>query len=109
MKIEEQQIISNNTDDNVVEVYLEDENLDLDMFLTCDMQMKKKRSKLWNFFEAYDEKSRIAKCNICKVQLSYKTCTSNLRKHMRSKHPTVIIEPKEDSYVSFIFEIFVEI
>ncbi|XP_046684616.1 uncharacterized protein LOC124370373 [Homalodisca vitripennis] len=35
---------------------------------------------------------RVAVCNICKQRLSYKTSTSNLRKHMKCKHPTVSLD-----------------
>lgn len=48
---------------------------------------KRKISYLWNFFSEVDE--TFAKCNICSVKLSYRTSTTNLKRHMESKHPTV--------------------
>ncbi|GLV43586.1 uncharacterized protein CBL_20529, partial [Carabus blaptoides fortunei] len=50
---------------------------------------KRKTSGMWQFFESIG--SMYAKCNICKSKISYKTTLSNLKKHMRSKHPTVAL------------------
>lgn len=50
---------------------------------------KKKTSEIWRFFDPIDEV--FAKCNICKNKISYKTTTSNLKKHMKTKHPTVTL------------------
>lgn len=48
---------------------------------------RRKTSSLWNFYSAVD--STKAKCNICKHVLSCKTSTSNLKKHLERKHPTI--------------------
>lgn len=48
---------------------------------------KKKTSVLWTFFEPVDEYYAI--CNMCKSKFSYKTSTSNLKKHIQNRHPTV--------------------
>lgn len=48
---------------------------------------KTKTSKLWRYFKPIDE--HFAICNMCKQKLSYKTSTSNLKKHIQSKHPSV--------------------
>jgi hypothetical protein len=45
-------------------------------------------SGIWNFFTPL-ENSQYATCNICKQKLSYRTTTTNLRRHMMSSHPTV--------------------
>lgn len=63
--------------------------------------MKRKRSNLWNFFDAVDKESKMAKCNVCYLKFSYKTSTSNLKKHMKNKHPLVTLETDEDIKVSF--------
>lgn len=57
------------------------------------VQRKLKSSALWQFFEEID--TEYAKCNMCKQKLSYKTSTSNLKKHLNSKHPTVSLTPDE--------------
>lgn len=49
--------------------------------------LKRKSSKIWNFFTPVDDVS--AKCDICKNVVSYKTSTTNLKRHMARKHPTV--------------------
>ncbi|KAG8235444.1 hypothetical protein J437_LFUL015792 [Ladona fulva] len=54
---------------------------------TMSFAKKRKTSEIWNFFKEVD--TNFASCNICKTKLSYKTSTSNLKKHMLSKYPTV--------------------
>nr|CAD7428408.1 unnamed protein product [Timema monikensis] len=56
--------------------------------------IKRKSSKMWNFFTPMDQV--FAKCNICKQRLSYKTSVSNLKKHMKRKHPGVAL-PSSDN------------
>lgn len=62
--------------------------------------MKRKRSNVWNFFESVDNESRLAKCNLCKLKFSYKTSTSNLKKHIKNKHAIVPHKPEERVTVS---------
>lgn len=51
---------------------------------------KIKTSNLWNCFEdSSDSANKVAICKICKSKLSYKSSTSNLKKHIERKHPTV--------------------
>lgn len=50
---------------------------------------RKKSSDIWNFFTV--DLDYYAKCNICKKKISFKTTNSNMRKHMKSNHPTVAI------------------
>ncbi|CAB0000081.1 unnamed protein product, partial [Nesidiocoris tenuis] len=45
----------------------------------------------WKHFNQIDNIH--AKCFVCKCLVSYKSSTSNLRKHMDRKHPTVRIRP----------------
>lgn len=55
---------------------------------------KRKTSQLWKYFEPENENYAI--CNMCKLRLSYKTSISNLKKHLKTKHPTVtILTPAE--------------
>lgn len=56
-----------------------------------------KSSALWRFFEVID--AECAKCSMCKQKFSYRTSTSNLKKHLKNKHPTVDITPHERFHV----------
>lgn len=50
-----------------------------------------KKSAIWLHFEVVNDLK--AKCNLCRsVYSSFGGTTSNLRKHMRNKHPTIQIE-----------------
>lgn len=53
------------------------------------MSKRVKTSDIWNFFT--QDCDQFAKCNICKKKISYKTTNSNMRKHMKTNHPTVLI------------------
>ncbi|CAH1958530.1 unnamed protein product [Acanthoscelides obtectus] len=55
-----------------------------------------KKSEIWNFFEMKPKSDRIAVCNICKTELSYKSSSNNLRKHMLRKHPQVRLNSSEN-------------
>lgn len=50
---------------------------------------RKNTSEMWNFFKPVEAKFAI--CNMCDTKLSYKTSTSNLKKHLNTKHPTLKI------------------
>lgn len=53
--------------------------------MSSEVKAKSKTSKLWKYFKPVDD--HFAICNMCSQKLSYKTSTSNLKKHMESKHP----------------------
>lgn len=55
--------------------------------------MSQKKSAIWLHFEEVNNNK--AKCNLCHSLYSYHGgTTSNLRKHIRTKHPTIrIVEP----------------
>ncbi|CAH1957048.1 unnamed protein product [Acanthoscelides obtectus] len=55
----------------------------------ASVSAKKKTSEIWKFFDRIDEGHAI--CTMCKSKLSYKTSSSNLKKHLQKKHPTVTI------------------
>lgn len=55
-----------------------------------------KKSEIWNFFEMKPKSDKIAVCNICKTDLSYKSSSNNLRKHMQRKHPLVKMNSSEN-------------
>lgn len=50
-----------------------------------------KYSHLWSYFSVSDRTKQRARCDICGQILSYKTTTSNLKKHLDRKHPTVTV------------------
>ncbi|KAJ8950449.1 hypothetical protein NQ318_010326 [Aromia moschata] len=52
-------------------------------------QSSRKSSRIWHYFT--DLVDYYAKCNICGVSLSYRTTTSNLKKHLLKKHKNVDI------------------
>lgn len=52
-----------------------------------------KRSDVWNYFTILTNEKEKAKCNLCSMMYSYKGTASNLKKHLLSKHPTVIVKP----------------
>nr|CAI5865857.1 unnamed protein product [Callosobruchus analis] len=41
---------------------------------------------MWKYFEATDDFGIKAKCKLCSQELSYRTNTSNLKKHLMRKH-----------------------
>ncbi|CAH2014712.1 unnamed protein product, partial [Acanthoscelides obtectus] len=47
----------------------------------------KKRSPLWRYFRILDDLTSKAKCKLCGHELSYRTTTSNLKKHLNRRHP----------------------
>nr|CAI5865858.1 unnamed protein product [Callosobruchus analis] len=58
----------------------------------------RKRSSLWKYFEILDDLLSKARCRLCDHELSYRTSTSNLKKHLLSKHPTterITSEPRK--------------
>lgn len=51
-----------------------------------------KRSEIWMHFTPAENNKAKAKCDICRSLLSYKGgTTSNLKKHLQSKHPTILV------------------
>lgn len=53
-----------------------------------------KRSAIWIYFSSVANEK--AKCNLCKNIYSFRGSVTNLRKHIKSKHPTMMVddEPK---------------
>lgn len=55
------------------------------------MSATQKKSAVWLHFS--EEPGSKAKCNICRNTYSYKGgAIGNLRKHLKTKHPTLIID-----------------
>lgn len=63
---------------------------------------RRKTSELWNFFKQID--SNFATCNACNMKFSFRTSTSNLKKHLQSKHPTLKVS--RWTMVCLIFVVF---
>ena len=51
---------------------------------------RQRYSELWNFFTPIED-DYFATCNMCKRKLSFKTTNSNLKKHLNSNHPAVLL------------------
>ncbi|KAF6197675.1 hypothetical protein GE061_008641 [Apolygus lucorum] len=54
--------------------------------------MKRKRSLMWQYFDAID--AFYAICKICGGKVAFRSTTSNLKRHMTAKHPNVIMDEK---------------
>lgn len=65
--------------------------------------MRNKSSPVWDFFTVIDKTN--AKCNMCKLQMSYKSSITNLKKHIERKHPTVKIIQKSATLESATDEV----
>lgn len=49
---------------------------------------KQKSSFLWQYF--HPSSTDKACCNLCKQNFSYKTTTTNLKKHIERRHPNLL-------------------
>ncbi|KAJ8981584.1 hypothetical protein NQ317_002612 [Molorchus minor] len=54
-----------------------------------------KISGVWNFFSIKSNSERIAVCNMCNTELSFKSTSFNLKKHIERKHPLVNLRLNE--------------
>lgn len=54
-----------------------------------------KRSMVWNYF--VDKGDSIARCNVCKINISFKSGVSNLSKHIQRKHPECLLGREKES------------
>lgn len=52
-------------------------------------------SPVWSFFTITNSTNQIAKCDMCKATISFKSSVSNLKRHLIKKHPTVQIGEAE--------------
>ncbi|CAH0717193.1 unnamed protein product, partial [Brenthis ino] len=59
------------------------------------MSSNKKTSVVWDHFTDIGGSRGV--CNICKVQMSYKSSVSNLKKHLQRKHPTICVVSRTDA------------
>ena len=53
--------------------------------------MSRRSSPVWSFFTVINTTKQIAKCDMCKADISFKSSVSNLKRHITSKHPAVKI------------------
>lgn len=68
--------------------------------MSSEVKSRAKTSKLWKYFEPVDD--HFATCNMCKQKFSYRTSTSNLKKHILNKHPTIRIRESTIAQVRLI-------
>lgn len=59
-----------------------------------------KTSYIWNFFNEKPKSDYIAICNLCKQELSFKSTSNNLKKHMERKHPLVNLNINKETVIS---------
>ena len=62
---------------------------------SCDpnkakLKYAKKRSDVWNHFKKSEDECFVV-CQICKKELKWASCTSNMRAHLRSMHPNITV------------------
>lgn len=55
--------------------------------------LKRKTSFIWALFTIKNEKE--ANCNICKLGFKYGSSTTNLKRHIQNKHPTIDLETQK--------------
>ncbi|XP_046665780.1 uncharacterized protein LOC124357779 isoform X2 [Homalodisca vitripennis] len=58
---------------------------------------KVRTSILWSYFTVIDDKNKLAKCNFCDQNMSYRATITNLKSHLRKKHSSqakIKIQPK---------------
>lgn len=48
---------------------------------------RNKSSTVWSYFDSSDNLSAV--CRICNNKLSYNGSSSNLKKHLKRKHPSI--------------------
>lgn len=58
------------------------------------MSISVKKGIVWLYFSNTSLPDK-AKCNLCKSVLSYKGTTTNLRKHLEARHPTIDLPNKK--------------
>uniref|UniRef100_A0A1B6FW44 BED-type domain-containing protein n=1 Tax=Cuerna arida TaxID=1464854 RepID=A0A1B6FW44_9HEMI len=51
---------------------------------------KVRTSILWSYFTVIDEKRKLAKCNFCRQNMSYRATITNLKSHLRKKHSSEV-------------------
>ncbi|XP_057668344.1 zinc finger protein 658B-like [Diorhabda carinulata] len=57
---------------------------------------KNSTSRMWEFFTKIPGFNSEACCNICQNQLSYKSTTFNLKRHLERKHPELLTSINQD-------------
>ncbi|XP_072376816.1 uncharacterized protein [Diabrotica undecimpunctata] len=65
------------------------------------LNFNKSGSSLWDLFSKIEASDSIASCKICRNQLSYKTTTGNLKKHMYRKHRSLLPNEQQEPAQSF--------
>lgn len=50
-------------------------------------QSRRKNSSIWSYFSVTDHVLQKAKCDLCGQPMSYRGTITNLRTHLKRKHP----------------------
>ncbi|GFR12993.1 hypothetical protein TNCT_427881 [Trichonephila clavata] len=61
--------------------------------------MDRKTSFVWTYFTVTDKTSCRASCSICNQTISYQSSISNLKRHIKFKHPTVKLSSEKRKYI----------
>ncbi|GFY37486.1 hypothetical protein TNIN_277041 [Trichonephila inaurata madagascariensis] len=61
--------------------------------------MDRKTSFVWTYFTVTDKISCRASCSICNQTISYQSSISNLKRHIKFKHPTVKLSSEKRKYI----------
>lgn len=53
--------------------------------------VRRKNSSIWSYFSVTDHLYQKAKCDLCGQPMSFRGTITNLRTHLKRKHPTAIL------------------
>lgn len=66
------------------------EKIAMEFKAATSVVIKDKRRKLtstvWHNFTVVDENQKVSSCDLCGMQMSYRSTVSNMRKHLMRKH-----------------------
>ncbi|XP_063238850.1 uncharacterized protein LOC134540203 [Bacillus rossius redtenbacheri] len=62
--------------------------------MTSTNRTRKKTSQIWAYYSIVNDFKNVAKCDVCDREVSFRSTTNNLKKHIERKHPSVVCKPK---------------
>lgn len=63
---------------------------------------RKLTSSIWHNFTVVDEVLKVSSCDLCGMQMSYRTTVSNMRKHLMRRHQ---INDRKSSFSPATFKV----